>query len=121
MLDNLTSKQSETRAAFPLWASDADLVHGDSTPLSAQMGCTKDGYAQASIKVPTYFGVGTLPFCGDFAARRLEKMVASRPSRPSTEKMKGVKCRRLSRQAPRYFRFFSFLCVSKTLAGSHLQ
>ncbi len=36
-------------------------------------------------------------------------MVASRPSRPSTEQTKGVKCQRLSRQAPRYFLFF-FVC-----------
>jgi hypothetical protein len=41
-------------------------VHGDLTPLDAQMGGKYGGDAQASIYVPTDLGVGTLPFCGEY-------------------------------------------------------
>ena len=54
-------------------------------------------------------------------ARHLLAAVASGPCKPSTEKTRGVKWRRRSRQGARYFVFFSFSCLRRTLIGSWLR
>jgi hypothetical protein len=54
-------------------------------------------------------------------ARRFEAAVASFPRRPSMEKTRGVKVRRLAMQRAPYLSFFSFSWRRRTLDGADLR
>jgi hypothetical protein len=57
-------------------------------------------------------------FSASMADSFLSKILASSPRRPSIDTTKGEKCRRCSRQAPRYFFFFSRSRADNTLSES---
>ena len=97
------------------------MVRRNSASLQAQVGGSNCCHAQPCLHTSACLRAGFCHFPASLTARHFAKILASRPSSPSTDGTKGVKCWRFSRRGLRCFLFFSLSCDSGTLSRFRLQ
>jgi hypothetical protein len=111
----------QTSSIFPLRESGADVVRRNSASVQAQMCGTDCCHAQPCLHVTTHLRIGLLPFSCKFHCQSFRKGFSSSSEQSVHREHERCEMTGFSRQAPRYFRFFSFSCDSDTLNGVRLQ
>jgi hypothetical protein len=101
------SEKAETCFVLPLREAVAHFARRNTRSTDAKMGGSDNGNAHTSIDIGADFAAGFFPLLGEQGDYFLGKILASSPRRPSADTTNGEKCLRCSRQAPRYFFFFS--------------